>query len=138
MKRKKQNLFSLSSDPNNEEDNNFLIRIWLQQVFNFPYLTRIEREERSAIHRYIKDMYSRERMELFLRFETSSCRIGSPIVREWWRGGYWFSICILPIATHASFQVTNQRTKQATSPLQEGKTKKKKDRKWRTGMTLDR
>lgn len=40
--------------------------------------------------------------------------IGPPVVCEDW-GWYWFSICILPIASHASFQVTNQRTKQATS-----------------------
>lgn len=70
-------------------------------------------------------------MELFLRFETSSCRAGPPVVRDSCGGiDIGFQFAFSAIATHASFQVTNQRTKQATYPrpfsLPEMKSKKKK------------
>lgn len=71
-------------------------------------------------------------MELFLRFETSSCRAGPPVVRDSCGGiDIGFQFAFSAIATHASFQVTNQRTKQATysQPSRNEKQKKKKERK---------
>lgn len=73
-------------------------------------------------------------MELFLRFETSSCRAGPPVVRDSCGGiDIGFQFAFSAIATHASFQVTNQRTKQATypQPSRNEKQKKKKKRKER-------
>lgn len=87
------------------------------------------REERSPRQRYISKIYSRERIELFLRFETSSCRVGPPVVREWWRNGYWFSICIL-CNSHPciipSYKPANQASNSHPFSLPRMKNKKRK------------